>query len=462
MPDYLDSDADGDGVSDADEGGGGETPADTDGDGVPDYADADSDGDGVSDADETGTYGTDPYDPDSDGDGETDGGEVAAGTDPLDGSSSSGASYLELGEGATDSVILETTLTGSRTDVVFVMDSTCSMSAAAVEIQDHFDDIVDGLAETMPDAAYGFATFDDYAYGSYGSASGGDLPFILRAQVTTDTDVIQDALDDFEIHSGSDAPEAAHEALYQALTGDGYDMGCDGDYDDSYDVLPFIEDEDDAFGGAEAGNYDPDVEGTGTLGGMGFREGALPILVLITDNYLRDPDSDFWYYSGSPGGCPLDAGSDDVISAATELGAFLAGVSVDYSLPVSQMEYLAEETDSYNDDGDVVVFNWSGRDDMASDLVDGLGGLSGGIGYTSVSLVATDDPYGFVTSITPDSVDVDESDLGDSVDFTVHLTGAVAATTEDQIFTVTLTFYGDESYEIDTTALTIVVPAAGT
>ena len=460
VPDYLDDDSDGDGASDADEGGGGDTPVDTDGDGVPDYVDSDSDGDGVSDAEETGTYGTDPYDPDTDGDGETDGGEIVAGTDPLDSGSSSDEDYIELSYGDTDSLIVEFTLSGTRTDVVLVMDTTCSMSGLAVELQDGFSDLVDGLAETMPDVAFGFATFDDYAYGSYGSSSGKDLPFYLRAQVTTDSDVVMDAIDDIEIHSGSDGPEAGHEALYQALMGRGYDQDCDGTYDESTDVLPFIESSDDAFDGSEVGNYDPDYEGTGKLGGMGFREGALPILVLLTDNYLRDPDGSSSYYRGTPGGCPLDAGSDDVIEAATELGAFLVGVSVNGSLPSSQLEDLADETGSVNEDGDTVVIEWSSRDDLADDLVDGLGGLTGGLSYSEVSLVPTDDPYGFVTSISPESKDVDASDLGHSVDFTVHLTGAVAATSEDQIFAVTLTLYGDASYEIDTRRLIIVVPGA--
>ena len=60
--------------------------ADTDADGIPDFMDDDDDGDGLSDLDEIVIYGTNPLNPDSDYDGLTDGEEVdplGPGTDPL-------------------------------------------------------------------------------------------------------------------------------------------------------------------------------------------------------------------------------------------------------------------------------------------------------------------------------------------------------------------------------------------
>lgn len=70
-PDYLDSDSDDDGIPDAVEIAGG---FDTDGDLVPDYLDLDSDNDDATDAEEQ-KYGLDPTDPDSDGDTISDGDE---------------------------------------------------------------------------------------------------------------------------------------------------------------------------------------------------------------------------------------------------------------------------------------------------------------------------------------------------------------------------------------------------
>jgi len=72
--DGIDNDCDGD----VDEGFG-----DFDGSGVPDCLEVDSDGDGLSDAEED-DLGTDPLDPDTDGGGVSDGAEVELGGDPTD------------------------------------------------------------------------------------------------------------------------------------------------------------------------------------------------------------------------------------------------------------------------------------------------------------------------------------------------------------------------------------------
>jgi hypothetical protein len=57
---------------------------DTDDDEIPNTLDPDDDGDGLSDADETGVHGTDPLDADSDDDALDDAAEIALGTDPND------------------------------------------------------------------------------------------------------------------------------------------------------------------------------------------------------------------------------------------------------------------------------------------------------------------------------------------------------------------------------------------
>ena len=86
LPNWLDVDADGDGLEDGVEG-----TDDEDGDGVPDYLDPDHDDGPLADPDhdgldngEEGQAGTDPWDPDTDGGGMNDGDEVEAGQNPLD------------------------------------------------------------------------------------------------------------------------------------------------------------------------------------------------------------------------------------------------------------------------------------------------------------------------------------------------------------------------------------------
>ena len=48
---------------------------------------------------------------------------------------------------------------------------------------------IDRLNTLIPDAEYGFATYDDYAYGSFGSYYG-DKPFLLQ-QITDNVAAVQ-------------------------------------------------------------------------------------------------------------------------------------------------------------------------------------------------------------------------------------------------------------------------------
>ena len=111
------------------------------------------------------------------------------------------------------------------------------------------------------------------------------------------------------------------EALYQALTGLGYDQNGDGIYDPNTDILPFIAKSEDAFGGTVDGVYDSGVAGNGTLGGFGFREGALPVIVYATDAPMRDRDIGH----PVPPSANHTAGSTDVVHASDDLGARLIG-----------------------------------------------------------------------------------------------------------------------------------------
>src|SRR5678816_1972592 len=157
----------------------------------------------------------------------------------------------------------------------------------------------------------------------YGSASYGDKPFEMRQQITDQVDDMQDVLNGIPIHGGSDGPESAIEGMYQAATGQGYDQDCDGSYDGSTDVKPFIAIAGDPFGGKGGQFYDSTDESTGVFGGFGFNDYALPIIVEATDNNLRDPENGY----PSPGGCPQDAGFSDVVGAVGDLGAYLIQVS---------------------------------------------------------------------------------------------------------------------------------------
>ena len=277
--DFLDSDSDDDGITDAVEAGDADVttpPVDTDRDSIPDFRDLDSDNDSLSDAEEV-ELGTDPTDWDTDDDGESDGVEVAGGSDPTDGDDTlegHGDFTFDLPPGGvdrTDTLTFEPEI--QRADVLFLIDTTGSMGGEINNLQTSLASTVGDIADTIPDTAFGVARFDDFPTGSYGSASCGaeaDYPFELEQRVTTDLDAVEDGVAalDTPLHCGADGPESQIEALYQAATGDGFRAPAGASWADPFD--------------GEAG-FDASA-GHGLIGGAGFREDALPIIVMATDN----------------------------------------------------------------------------------------------------------------------------------------------------------------------------------
>ncbi len=466
--DYLDTDSDNDGVSDSDEGGtGGNTttePRDTDNDGKYDYQDLDSDGDALTDADEL-VLGTDPYDSDTDGDGFSDGGELTAGTDPLDELSIIDGIYVEVGERTSLEHDFDFELSIDRGDIGFIIDTTCSMGGTITAVASEFNTMVGELEALLPDAGYGVSGHDDYAYGSMGSP-GSDKPFYLLQQVTTDTTLVQTGFSTLTTHSGADGPESGTEAIYQAASGAGYDQDCDGNYDSSTDVVPFVADAADPFGGSGGSEYVSTTPDGGTLGGMGFREYSLPVIVLAGDNYLRDPESSNPSYNSTPGGCPIDAGMSDARTAFTDLGAYFVGVSVNGTTGYPQMVQFATDIGSLADlDGDgvadePVVETWSGSStEFRTTIVDAITQLVSGVRFERVDLSVTGDVYGFVQSIEPEYYEgLGADDEGELLTFTLTFRGGVAALTEDQLFRLTLNVLGDQSILLDTLDIIVVVP----
>lgn len=466
VADYLDQDSDGDGVSDTDEDGTSspdEAPADTDGDGIIDSADFDSDGDGLTDVEEA-TLGTDPRNADSDGDGFTDGAEIEAGTDPSDSGSQIDGIYVTVAERTTVEDTFDFTLNVEMGDVLFLIDTTCSMSSTLSGMSGQFSGIVSGLATALPDAEYGVATFDDYPDGSHGSTGSHDKPYILIQQVTDNTSAVQSALSGLGLHGGGDTPESSMEALYQSMTGVGYDMNCDGSYASSTDVVPFMASSGDLFNGSGGQWYSSSTSGGGTGGGAGFRDYALPIVIYATDAQMRDAGSSNSSLNGVPRNACHNASGADVISAAGSLGAYLIGISVGGSAPVAQMNTLADATSSYADtDGDgaaddKLVFTWTGSSSaLRTTIVDAVTDLVGSLHFSEVTLVP-DDPYGFVVGIDPESYTLSSGANGQVIDFTLTFRGAVPASSEDEVYHVALNVVGDGTVLLDTLDIYVVVP----
>lgn len=461
IPDYLDLDSDGDGRSDALEGGVDDPldePRDTDGDGLFDFADTDSDNDGLSDYDEANIYGTDPYNYDSDGDGFNDGAEVAVGADPNDGGSVIEGIYVEVPERTDVEEVFEFELSIQLGDIAFLLDTTCSMGGTLDAMKDEYAAIVDSLASTIPEANYAVATFDDYNYGSMGSGS--DRPFILQRQMTSDVSAVQSTLSSIGLHNGVDWPESSTEAIYQAISGSGYDQNCNGSYDSGADVRPFISSTSDPFSGGGGQHYDSTVVGTGSGGGVGFRDYALPVIVYATDAEMRDASS-----YATPGGCPFDANGTGTAAAAIDGGVYLIGIGVGSSAPTGQMNALADMTASFADtDGDGaaddrLVFGWSGSSaTFRNTIVNAIEDLVDSVEFDFVELEIEGDDNGFVVGVDPERYSVSGSVAGDIIDFTLIFRGTVAATGSDQLHQLTLNVLGNGTMLLDSLDIFVLVP----
>jgi hypothetical protein len=243
------------------------------------------------------------------------------------------------------------------------------------------------------------------------------------------------------------------EALYQALTGAGYDQGCEGVYDKMYDVPPFIASATDPFGGTGGETWDPSVSGGGTLGGLGFRADSERFVAYVTDSYLRDPDDGY----DTPAGCPMDAGSLDVIGAVAALGSRLVAVAFYSGLGMPQMEDLATATGSTGDlDGD-----GSYTDLLAQQSVDwgttiGASVAASAYYYDDVLAEVTDDPLGAVSLLSASSWTATQVHEGDSMTATLSLV-APAATGAAQSGTVVVGLVADGVRTLDTAEVEVLV-----
>jgi hypothetical protein len=157
IPNYLDLDSDGDGISDEIEGDG-----NVDGDGSPNFLDVDSDGDLISDELETAN-GTNPLLRDSDGDGSDDLIETALGTDPLDAEDNPAnngdlvfVSAPRTGVPPSEQVF-STTTNFQELDVYFLIDITCSMGGEISAMRNAVQDII----ETLTCESSGVACVED-------------------------------------------------------------------------------------------------------------------------------------------------------------------------------------------------------------------------------------------------------------------------------------------------------------
>jgi hypothetical protein len=272
MPDRVDLDSDNDGWTDAQEAGDTDLatlPIDTDGDGLQDFRDLDSDGDSLGDMVEPGCpMGSERLLADTDADTFVDPAEVAYGSNPCDATSVIDDFYFVLPPGGPgdDAPLVFNNTQIDRADLAITMDTTGSMAGEIANLQASLSNtIIPGVNGVIPDAAFGVASFEDFPIAPFGDAPSGDIPFRLGTRVTTNAATSQAAVNGLTTRSGVDFPESGMEALYQVATGAGTSW--------TGGSVP-------AFNPAQ--NNVPNVA-DGTIGGVGFRQDSLPIVVHVTD-----------------------------------------------------------------------------------------------------------------------------------------------------------------------------------
>lgn len=154
-------------------------------------------------------------------------------------------------------------------DVFFAVDTTGSMGGEINQLVRSLEGtIIPGVkAAAAKDAWFGVGSVDDWPYGNYGSAGcngAHDQPLILLQGMTDDVVKAKDGVQKLLRGSspagcGADTPEGQMEALFQIATGDGQ---------------------------TNAGaNVPANHKG---IGGAEFRDGALPVVVSISDASYHD------------------------------------------------------------------------------------------------------------------------------------------------------------------------------
>jgi len=155
-------------------------------------------------------------------------------------------------------------------DVFFAVDTTGSMGGEINQLVRSLQGtVIPGVkAAAAKDAWFGVGAVDDWPAGSYGSPGCGggpdDQPLILLQSMTDDVMKAQNGVQQLLRGSsprgcGADTPEGQMEALYQIATGDGQ-MGA-------------------------GANIPANHKG---IGGVEYRDGALPIVVSISDASFHD------------------------------------------------------------------------------------------------------------------------------------------------------------------------------
>jgi hypothetical protein len=473
-PNYLDDDSDGDCIYDRLEARG-DPPRDSDGDGRPDFLDRDSDNDGIPDgAEDRNCNGvrdgdeTSATDDDTDNDGVSDLIETAAGTNPLDPSDNPQANgdfvfivpYQEPPSPRDDDLDFATDLVSL--DVYALIDRSGSMSGELTAVRNNLSAAIRGLqcppigtgdpATCIPDLWAGAGTV------GYPTVS----PYLNHVDIQPNPNFSTLP----GVVSGSPTNEPMLFGLWETITGAASSgSGCS---------VSTVAARNCAGSPAQANGYS-------TFGYPCFRQGALPVVLLATDEAPLDTAGDVLV-------CP--PWQSTVRPLYNNRSARIIGIrGADAFGPLqANLETLARDTGAVDANNNNAPLVFMGADaNAATAIAQGIRTLAGGVPL-DLSAVPTDDPSDAVNAITAfvDHLETlqlgtaqcanglnDQDTNGDGfADFYVDVPAGtpvcwrvvvkqnqtVPATQEPQLFRATIDVYGDGVTILDSRDVYFLVP----
>lgn len=399
IPNHEDPDSDNDGLNDGEEVGPDPcAPRNSDGDMQADFLDADSDNDGLSDSEEV-ALGTDPTEIDSDGDGVTDLGEVRGSmTDPNDPASTIDPDdfFVVLPyEGDSELRRLRFGTAIQQADVYFLIDTTASMGDALANVRTSLSSIATDISARIPDVAMGVGHYEDFPASTQecvvilcswtGPGAPTDLPYVNDRGITSSLAEAQGALNTLELGNGADCAESGTEALYQMASAAG---GSFTYPDGSITIEP----------GCTPGG----------IGCPGFRDGALPIVVFVSDAQWHQGPGGSNPYAGFT---PAPATFDQAATALDAIGARFIGVNVDSGSGCTQgpteLNEMARRTGSVDGSGSPLVFA-APAGSVNTAIVDGIAAVASStpqdVNTRTENVAGNPDDFDatqFILSITP-------------------------------------------------------------
>ncbi|MEK7989658.1 MAG: vWA domain-containing protein [Thiotrichaceae bacterium] len=298
-------------------------------------------------------------------------------------------------------------------DIVFLIDVSGSYQDDIDTLQSNATGIVSDLKSSGIDVQFGVASFSDFPLSDYGNLPDGDEAYFLHQKITPDTVDVISAINNLDkpLHNGGDDAESQLEAFYQLATGLGRDINGDGDFSDDGELSPQS---------------------------IGWRTGALKVILFATDAYFHDSDIESSY----PG-----AGKVETITALQSADVHVVGLqSGNASDALTDIRSIVNATN-----GSIHSLS-SDSAEIAQAILDGLNIALEKVDITIEKISGSD----WISNISPISFSVVTP--GSERQFNVSLLGQKSKSLDKLNYDIYLWVIGDGSALLKRVKIPVIVP----